>query len=131
MRIFNAHDAGKFADEGPAPDAEIDENGYVRTGVIANDICSVAVAAFRDGQIREKNHWHPHAAEVYYVIEGEGIATDAEGNQQRVSVGDVAYFDVGEPHNMHAAPGHDCKYYRVQVGGDRHAMDEDGRLSAK
>ena len=131
MQIFNAHEAGKYADEGPAKDAEIDENGYVRTGVIANDICSVAVAAFRDGQIREKNHWHPHAAEIYYVIEGEGIATDADGNQRSVAEGDVVYFDAGEPHNMHAAPGHDCKYDRVQVGGDRHALDEDGPIAAK
>jgi mannose-6-phosphate isomerase-like protein (cupin superfamily) len=128
MQIFNAHNVGKFSDEGPAKDAEIDPNGYVRTGVISNDICSVAVAAFRDGQIREKNHWHPHAAEIYYVLEGEGIATDADGNQRRVATGDVVYFDAAESHNMHAAPGHDCKYYRVQVGGDRHAVDEDGAL---
>lgn len=128
MQIFNAHNVGKFSDEGPAKDAEIDPNGYVRTGVISNDICAVAVAAFRDGQIREKNHWHPHAAEIYYVLEGEGIATDADSNQRRVAAGDVVYFDAAESHNMHAAPGHDCKYYRVQVGGDRHAVDEDGAL---
>lgn len=54
MKIFNAKESGKYADEKPHKGAEIDPNGYVRTSVISNDVCGVAVAAFRDGQVREK-----------------------------------------------------------------------------
>ncbi|MBI37230.1 MAG: hypothetical protein CL568_06570 [Alphaproteobacteria bacterium] len=124
MKIFNAHKVGKFSDENPNDEfSEIAEDGYVRTRVVSNDYCSISVASFRDGQIKEKPHRHPNAAEIYYVLEGKGLATDANGNEKLVGPGEIIYFDAGEFHNIHAAPGHDCKYYRVQAGKDRHVED--------
>jgi quercetin dioxygenase-like cupin family protein len=124
MQIFNALESGKYSDENPTDDSsEIADDGYVRTKIINDDSCSVSVAAFRDGEVRAKPHWHPNAAEIYYVLEGKGVATDSNGNKKNVESGDVIYFSAGETHNMHAAPGHDCKYYRVQAGQDRHVED--------
>jgi mannose-6-phosphate isomerase-like protein (cupin superfamily) len=122
MKIFNVKEVGKFSDQNPnQPGSEVAEMGYVRHRVINNDICSVTVACFRDGEVPVGLHRHPGAAEVYYVVEGEALCTDANGVTQRLGPGNAVYFDVGEPHNMHSAPGQDCMYYRVQIGRERRA----------
>lgn len=123
MQIFNVKEVGKFSDQNPdQPYSELVEGrGYVRHRVINNDICSVTVACFRDGQTAKGLARHPNAVEIYYVVEGEALCTDSSGVGKRIGPGTVAYFEAGELHNLHSAPGSDCVVYRVQIGADRHS----------
>ena len=120
MEIINVKEIAKFSDQNPDQlYSEIAEKGYVRHRVIANDTCAVTIACFRDGQVPQGLHRHPGATEIYYVVEGEALCTDSKGEPKRLGPGNAVYFDAGELHNMHSAPGSDCVYYRVQIGADR------------
>lgn len=121
MEVFNVREVGKFSDQKlDQPYSERAEGGYVRNRVVSNDKCSVTIACFRDGETPgEALHSHPGAIEIYYVVEGEAVGIDSQRNEQRCGPGSVVYFDAGEPHNIHSAPGSDCLVYRVQVGADR------------
>ncbi len=121
MEVFNVKDVGKFSDQNPdQPYSEKAEGGYIRNRVINNDQCSVTIACFRDGETPGPHlHSHPGAIEIYYVVEGECLGIDAERNEQRCGPGSVVYFEAGEPHNIHSAPGSDALVYRVQIGADR------------
>jgi len=121
MQLFNIKDIAKFSDENPdQPYSEIAENGYVRHRVISNDVCSVTIACFKNGQgPGPQLHLHPGADEVYFIVEGEALTVDKNGVEKIVTAGHFAYYEAGEPHNTGAAPGKDCIAYRVQIGKDR------------
>jgi|GEM_PF-1946762 len=124
MQKFAIKDVAKFSDENPdAPYTTVDPRGYVKHRVIQNDKCCLTVVCFRNGQgpLPDQGlHAHPGADEVYYVVEGEALSVDAEGNKHILHAGEFAYYDAGEPHNTGAAPGKDCIAYRFQIGKDRH-----------
>lgn len=121
MEIYNVKEVGKFSDQNPdQPYSERAEGGYIRNRVISNEQCSVTIACFRDGETPgEDLHSHPGAIEIYYVVEGEAVGIDSQRNEKRVGPGSFVYFDAGEPHNIHSAPGSDALVYRVQIGADR------------
>ena len=130
MELFNINDIAKFSDENPDyPGFKILPGGYVLYKLISNDKGAVSVACFRDGQKAAQLHSHADAVEIYYVVEGEALATDSEGTEKRLGPGSIAYFDAGERHNMHSAPGSDCIYYRVHAG--RYGSEKEWGINRK
>ncbi|MDA0655930.1 MAG: cupin domain-containing protein [Proteobacteria bacterium] len=128
-RVFDIAEVGKFSDENPdAPYSEIAPGGYVRHRVILNDKCAVTVLCMRAGQgpVKESGlHHHPGADEVYFIVKGEAINTDAEGNESRMGPNQFVYFDAGYPHNTRAADGSDLLVYRVTIGKERKSVRPD------
>jgi mannose-6-phosphate isomerase-like protein (cupin superfamily) len=126
---FDIAEVAKFSDENPdAPYSEIAPGGYVRHRVILNEKCAVTVLCMRAGQgpVKESGlHHHPGADEVYFIVKGEAINTDADGNESRMGANQFVYFDAGYPHNTRAADGSDLLVYRVTIGKDRKSVRPD------
>lgn len=124
-RRYDLREIGKFSDETLIePYSEVAAGGYVRHRVVQNDQCAVTVICMRAGQGPVKDsglHCHPGADEVYYIVEGNAVTTDKDGNETPMGPGQFVYFPAGYPHNTRAADGSDLLIYRVTVGKDRHS----------
>ena len=79
--------------------------------------CSISVVGWEPGQV-SPIHPHPGAAEIYYVLEGEGLFNDGR-QERRLGPGDTVIFPAGEVHRVQSLTR--MVLYRVQAGADRHA----------
>jgi quercetin dioxygenase-like cupin family protein len=78
--------------------------------------CSISVVGWEAGQT-SPIHSHPHADEIYHVLEGEGLFEDGKG-ERRLGPGDTVIFPAGEVHRVRSVTR--MVLYRVQAGSDRH-----------
>ena len=103
------------------PYSEKAEGGYIRNRVISNDQVLGHHRLFprrRDARARTCTAI-PAPSRSTTWWRASAWASTAQRNEQRCGPGSVVYFDAGEPHNIHSAPGSDALVYRVQIGADR------------
>jgi quercetin dioxygenase-like cupin family protein len=83
--------------------------------------CSISVVGWEPGQT-SPIHSHPHADEIYYVLEGEGLFNDGR-REVTLKPGDTVIFPAGEVHQVRSVTR--MVLYRVQAGADRHPQPVD------
>jgi quercetin dioxygenase-like cupin family protein len=89
---------------------------HVYTFLAETSHCSISIVGWEAGQT-SPIHSHPHADEIYYVMEGEGLFND--GRQEvRLGPGSSVIFPAGEVHRVQSLTR--MVLYRVQAGADRH-----------
>jgi quercetin dioxygenase-like cupin family protein len=89
---------------------------HVYTFVAQTPHSSISIVGWEPGQI-SPIHSHPHADEIYYILEGEGMFNDGK-KERRLGPGDSVIFPAGEVHQVQAVTR--MVLYRVQAGADRH-----------
>jgi quercetin dioxygenase-like cupin family protein len=79
-------------------------------------LCSVSLACWEPGQT-SPIHCHPHADEIYHVLEGTGLFRDGRA-ERHLGPGGTVIFPAGEVHQVESLTR--MVLYRVQAGIDRH-----------
>ena len=89
---------------------------HVYTFLAETSHSSISIVGWEPGQT-SPIHSHPHADEIYYILEGAGLFNDGR-QERRLGPGDTVIFPAGEVHQVHSLTR--MVLYRVQAGPDRH-----------
>ena len=73
------------------------------------------LSRFRPGAWSSQRHWHSHADELIYIVEGEIVLVTDDG-EETLRAGDAAGFKAGDPNGHHLQNRSESDVLVLEIG---------------